>query len=181
MKKLSKEFEGNIAAVILIFITIIMTVQIFMRYVMNNSLSWAEELVLYVFPYFIFFGGAYAVVTKSHIALDALLYLIPRKARLYAVIFGQLLWGFCLAAISFFSFQYFNFLNDTAVVTTALKLPTSISFLGVGLGSIFMFIRVIKSAINNINIMKNGGSFLEEHDNQTSSIENNEERMDIID
>ena len=45
--------EAGLASLLLAVIVTLITVQVVMRYVMQNSLSWSEELTLWLFVWFI--------------------------------------------------------------------------------------------------------------------------------
>jgi TRAP-type C4-dicarboxylate transport system permease small subunit len=55
--------------------------QVFGRYVMNNTPTWAESLALVVVLYVTMFGTAVGVRDAGHIGLESLLVLAPEKLR----------------------------------------------------------------------------------------------------
>jgi TRAP-type C4-dicarboxylate transport system permease small subunit len=56
--------------------------QVFGRYVMNNTPTWAESLALVVVLYVTMFGTAVGVRDAGHIGLESLLVLAPEKVRM---------------------------------------------------------------------------------------------------
>lgn len=55
--------------------------QVFGRYVLNNTPTWAESLALVVVLYVTMFGTAVGVRDAGHIGLESLLVLVPENVR----------------------------------------------------------------------------------------------------
>lgn len=52
-------------------VTVITTfLQVFYRYVLGNSLSWSQEVLMISFVYLVLFGAALAVKNKEHLRVD---------------------------------------------------------------------------------------------------------------
>ena len=77
MKKILKWLDDNIELYICVFLmsfmTLLVFVQVVMRYVFNNSLSWSEELARYTFIWLIYIGISYGCKLRKHIKIDAAL------------------------------------------------------------------------------------------------------------
>ncbi len=70
--------------VVVILMTIMVTtlaLQVFYRFVLDNPLSWTEELARYAFVWITFLGGAVAYRRRAHIVVDVMLHLVPIRAR----------------------------------------------------------------------------------------------------
>ena len=91
VKFLNDYLEETICVILMSVMTIVIFIQVIMRYVMHNSLSWSEELARYCFIWLIYIGIAYGCKLMKHIKIDAALKLFPEKARPYVVILGELL------------------------------------------------------------------------------------------
>lgn len=76
-KKLT--FAEKILAVIFGIIIITMFSQVVFRYVFNQSLYWSEEIVRYLFVWFVFIGGAAVIKDGNHIGIDFILLKLPKK------------------------------------------------------------------------------------------------------
>lgn len=57
------------------------TVAVFFRYVLNDSLVWAEELARYCFVWVTFLGGGLGVGKNIHVGVDSLVMLLPARQR----------------------------------------------------------------------------------------------------
>ena len=88
---LNEYLEETSCVCLMSFMTVIIFIQVVMRYVMHNSLSWSEELARYCFIWLIYIGVAYGCKLMKHIKIDAALHLFPEKVRPYIVITGEVL------------------------------------------------------------------------------------------
>lgn len=86
---INEYLEETICVCLMSFMTVIIFIQVVMRYVMHNSLSWSEELARYCFIWLIYIGVAYGCKLMKHIKIDAALHLFPEKIRPYIVITGE--------------------------------------------------------------------------------------------
>ena len=86
LKFLNDYLEETICIILMSVMTIIIFIQVIMRYVMHNSLSWSEELARYCFVWLIYIGVAYGCKLMKHIKIDAALKLFPEKVRPYITI-----------------------------------------------------------------------------------------------
>lgn len=57
------------------------TMQVFNRFLLNNSLSWSEELQKFSFIWLVFFAIPVAYQRGSHLCVDAITNLFPTRAR----------------------------------------------------------------------------------------------------
>jgi TRAP-type C4-dicarboxylate transport system permease small subunit len=64
----------------LVLMTIIIFAQVFVRYLLNNSLQWAEPSAVIIMGWFIFLGAAVGVREGYHLSFDVLLTVLPDRA-----------------------------------------------------------------------------------------------------
>ena len=69
----------NILAILLGVIVVVMFAQVFFRYVLNNSLSWSEEIVRFLFIWLTFWGAALNIRDKWHIGVDFFVTQLPQR------------------------------------------------------------------------------------------------------
>ena len=63
--------------------SIIIFIQVVMRYVFQSSLTWSEELARYMFVWLVYFSVSYTARREKHIRIDAAINLYPKKAVSY--------------------------------------------------------------------------------------------------
>ena len=90
-----------IAGLLIAAITVLVTVQVFARYVLNNTPPWSEELCRYLFIWASFLGACVATRRAAHLGVDSLVSRLPAGARevlrhavtaLIVVFAGLLVW-----------------------------------------------------------------------------------------
>ena len=86
----------------LVVITLIIPLGVFMRYALNNPLSWPEPASVIMMVMFSFLGGAAVYRANVHIAVQALLNAVSPGVRRW------MLWGVdaCMAATALFMLIY---------------------------------------------------------------------------
>jgi TRAP-type C4-dicarboxylate transport system permease small subunit len=86
----------------LVLITLIIPLGVFMRYAMNNPLSWPEPAAVIMMVMFSFLGGAAVYRANVHIAVEALLNAVSPKVR------RGMLWGVdaCMGTTALFMLGY---------------------------------------------------------------------------
>jgi len=67
---------GSIAAIVIITLA-----AVFWRYVLNNPLSWVEQVSTMIFVWVIFLGSAVLYRQNLHIGVDAFLFMLSEKNR----------------------------------------------------------------------------------------------------
>ncbi|HVY00182.1 MAG TPA: TRAP transporter large permease subunit [Pseudorhodoplanes sp.] len=70
----------TVASLLLLATVTIALVQVFWRYVLNDSLSWPEEMAKFLFVWFVFLGAAMVTHRSRHITIDILQRSLNRAA-----------------------------------------------------------------------------------------------------
>src|SRR5436309_1420315 len=140
--------EDWIAFVLFWALAIIVFLQFFTRYVLNDSLSWTEEIARYGLMALTFIGGAVVTRKKAHIAVELVSNLMgpgPLRAALLALVDFVTL-GF-MALLAYFSVTIIERMHSQRM--TVFELPMSIVYGAVGLGCFMMLARQIQVVWRN--------------------------------
>lgn len=70
-----------VAGALLVTIALLMTAQVFQRYVLHAPLTWSDEVVSLAFTWLCFLGAVIALKHRGHIALTFLIDACPPTAR----------------------------------------------------------------------------------------------------
>jgi len=100
---------------------VIVAVQVFFRYVLNQSLFWSEELARFLLVWLTFFGASVAYYRKAHPGIDILYSKMSpsiRKASAVLIHIASILL-FCIMIFYGCQFAYFVRLQ----ISPALQLP----------------------------------------------------------
>ena len=104
----------------LVVITLIIPLGVFMRYAMNNPLSWPEPASVIMMVMFSFIGGAAVYRANVHIAVEALLNAVKPGARRF------MLWAVdaCMGATALFMLGYGIQLCRVTQYSTMAEFPS---------------------------------------------------------
>lgn len=69
------------AALLLIAITLVVTMQVACRYLLKDLPAWSEELSRYLFIWSVFTGACVALVRHAHVSIDSLVSRLPESLR----------------------------------------------------------------------------------------------------
>lgn len=117
----------------LITMSILIGVQVFFRYVLNNSLFWSEEVGRILLVQITFIGSSIAVRAGAHPGMDALLLRIPSQYRYY-ISLGVLFFSFLFfMALAYYGAQFSWFIQHQ--VTPTLSISRAIPVLPLVLGA----------------------------------------------
>lgn len=142
------KIEENLLYYSLILTVSLIFIQVVMRYLFANSLSWSEEMSRYVFIWQTWMGASYATRMKRHLRIEALtdsLHGLPRRILEMIVL---ALW------ISFGSFLVYKGYQLTKMiwlrgqVSAAMEISMAFAYAAIPVGSFFMTIRLIREAYN---------------------------------
>jgi TRAP-type C4-dicarboxylate transport system permease small subunit len=151
--KFSDEFENYIASFLLGVMVIASTLGVLYRYVIQEALSWSEELSRFSFIWFCYFAASYAVAKKSNIIIDLLDLTLAKRAKWlpkYLRGIGFLCWlGFSIFMI-IVGFQYLLKTQAIGEVSAGLKLPISYVYASVPIGFALMTFRLFSQLIGDI-------------------------------
>jgi TRAP-type C4-dicarboxylate transport system permease small subunit len=131
--------------VIGVSLTVVMVVAVFLqvvfRYVVNQPLSWSEELARYVFVWASMLGASMGVKRKSHFGLDALLKLFPQtqKKAIEIVLY-------CLMSIFLIVLVYYGtkFSSELYVQTApGLNITMAVPYAAIPMGGLLMLCHIL--------------------------------------
>ncbi|WP_321499731.1 TRAP transporter small permease [Breoghania sp.] len=91
LRWLDNNLEITLSVALVSAMTVILAIQVFMRYVIGASLYWSEEVARYMFIWLIYLSISHGAHRMRHIKLDAALSLFPVPLRKYVVIIGDIL------------------------------------------------------------------------------------------
>jgi len=129
---------------------IIISAQVWYRFVLNDPLSWSEEAARYLFVWISFMGAAAGVRYQVHLGIDLLDKLLPPGVYRVAVVLVNLIIQIFLLVIIYWGFKILGIIQfqESPSMHISMRYP----YMAVPVGSIFMLInslRVSAAAIQN--------------------------------
>jgi TRAP-type transport system small permease protein len=77
-----RNFEEIVVGTLVVVMSLCAFTNVIARYFFNSPISWAEEFASDCFIWLVFFGAAVCTKQKRHIAVDALLMILPARLQL---------------------------------------------------------------------------------------------------
>ncbi len=94
---LDEKAEEQISICSLAIITAVMTLQVFCRYVLGNSLSWSEELCRYLLIWWGMLSLSYCIKKRNSIRVEMIKNLLPKRIQyLLSILENLIMIVFCL-------------------------------------------------------------------------------------
>ena len=152
LKTINEKLEISICMFLICFMTILIFIQVFMRYVMQSSLSWSEELARYVFIWLIYIGVSHGAQTMRYIKIEAAMGLFPKKVRPYITIVGDVLFLLFALFIFIIGFHLSFRIMQMGQSSPALRMPMWMVYAAPAVGyglTVFRQIQVIIYRIKN--------------------------------
>jgi len=158
IKWLDEYLEISICVALMSIMTLLIFVQVIMRYVFSSSLSWSEELARYLFIWLIYLGISYGCKIRKHIKIDAALGLFPKNTRKYVVILGDIVFFAFAIYIMVTGYELVLMQIKLTKVSPALQVPlqyvAAAPMIGFGLAA-FRQVQTIVFRVREINSIKN--------------------------
>ena len=113
-----------------------LALQVFYRFVVQDPLSWTEELARYAFVWVTFLGAAVAYRHGSHVAIETIVLLLPHRAQ---VALAWVVDALMVVALAVLLVQGLGIVEATANVrATMLQVPMSWIYASVPVSAVIM-------------------------------------------
>ncbi|GEM79085.1 TRAP transporter small permease [Vibrio superstes] len=144
MKWLNENLEGAVGALLLAVIVILITMQVVMRYVFQNALSWSEELTLWTFIWFIWIGIAYAFKERKHVKVTFFQDLLPSKVKKVIEIMIDIAVVVFLLTMTYQSYKLITLPYVLSQKSVVLNLPIAVMYASAPVGSLLSVFRIVQ-------------------------------------
>ena len=132
--------EDALGVLLLAIIFTVMVAAVVFRYVINDSLIWAEEVARYAFVGLVYTGIATGFRRRSHVRIDLIDHVSPRLVRVNSVLVGIL-------SAMFLAFLLVQAVGITRVLQTSrsasLQMPMAWLYWLVALGILLGLVRLV--------------------------------------
>ncbi len=129
LKYLDEHFEESLVVLMMAAMSVIIGLQIFMRYVMGASLSWSEELSRYLFIWATYLGVAYGVRKDAHIRVSMVTDAMSRRNAAYIRILTHVIFG---------AFAVFVMYQGWIMVEKTFRFGQKSASLGIPMGFVYL-------------------------------------------
>jgi C4-dicarboxylate transporter, DctQ subunit len=95
--KIGRHFEEGFLSILLVFMTLLVFMEVVLRFAFNTGINWAQEVTLHTSAWFVLFGISYGVKVGAHIGVDAVVRLLsPELKRICSIIAVALCLVYCV-------------------------------------------------------------------------------------
>jgi len=133
------------------FMSLLLFVNVILRYVLLQPIAWAEEVALYLVVWVVFIGGSVAVRTRGHIAIDLLPLILPPSARRWLAVAVQVVTISFLAAFFWYSLQHTLRVRSIDQLTPILQAPMWLTYLAMPVGTFLMGLRTLQVLMKTLD------------------------------
>lgn len=154
MKFLNEHLEACFIVPLMFLMSIIIFIQVVMRYVFHSSLTWSEELARYLFVWLVYFSVAYTAKKEAHIRIDAAINVYPKKARPYVEIISETIVLVFAVFIAITSVTVFQKISASGQVSPALQVPMQFIYAAPLVGFVLTAIRQVQCIARKIKALR---------------------------
>jgi len=151
------KFEEIVSSCALAAMAIIIILQVFQRYVVQQSLDWPEELARYLFIFAVYVGSSYAAAERRHLEVTIARTVFGAKIGNYFTILAYLITVIFCGIMFVWGIMMVQFVIETNQVAPALQFPMWIAYICIPFGFLLMGLRTV-IVIKNIVLKKNNGN-----------------------
>ena len=152
MKKITKIYDSLEAFVLVLalaFSTLLIFVQVIFRYVLNDSITWSEELARYIFIWMIWLGTSVSMKQKEHIRMDMLMNAVHGKGKLVLdLVSGIIMLAFCIFLVKY-GWDLVASMMSRGNKSVALRLPMWIVYSSLPFSQLIVALRLIGSIVSD--------------------------------
>jgi C4-dicarboxylate transporter DctQ subunit len=141
------------------FASLLLFVNVVLRYWFLAPISWAEELTLYLMAWIVFVGSSVAIRTRGHIAIDLLPLTLSPAGRHRLAIFIALVMLAFFAVFFYYSGQHTLRVRSIGQVTPVMQAPMWLAYLAMPAGSALMFVRTCQLIVRLLRESSRDGKF----------------------
>jgi TRAP-type transport system small permease protein len=127
---------------LMVLLVLLVSVQVFTRYVLNNPTSWSEEAANFTQVFLVFLGGTLAIFQKRTLRITFFVDRLPPRLSAAIELAMKILILLFLITLVWYSFFAITRLHNQ--ITPGLRLPKSFLFVSVPLGGILMLIATLR-------------------------------------
>ncbi|MEL7649375.1 MAG: TRAP transporter small permease [Sedimentibacter sp.] len=146
IKWLDNYLEKSICAVLLSSMTIIITLQLILRWT-GLPLDWTEEIARYCFVWLIYIACSYGVKERAHIKVDAVMLLFRGKGKFIVQVVSNVLFAIFAAVITYQGVLLLIKMGSSGQVSPAVQIPMVVPYSSYTIGFIMVLIRLVQDTL----------------------------------
>jgi len=142
--RLTDQLEEGVISLLLVGMTVLVFVEVVMRFVFSAGFLWVEELTLHISAWMVLFGASYGVKVGAHIGVDAIVRLLPPAVRRLASMFAVVLCLVYCALFGYGAWVYLAKVHKIGIELEDMPIPKWIAHSILFIGFILLAIRFLQ-------------------------------------
>jgi len=147
---INKKLEEIIGIFLLFSIIIIMSIQIFFRYVLSNPLSSPNELARYLFVMYVYICVSYAIKKESHIRITFILKKLPKILSEIILYAGDIIWVIFSIIMTMQGIKFVKYMLERNYINPIFRIPLGILYMIIPIGFGLMVIRIVQNIYKHL-------------------------------
>ena len=135
--------EEAIICILLVATTLLVFVDVVMRFGFNTGFMWSQELTLHMSAWMVLFGASYGLKVGSHIGMDAFVKLFPSTGRRILTAIAAILALIYCGLIFFGSWIYLKKMHLIGIELEDMPIPAYLAHSLLLVGFLFLIIRLL--------------------------------------
>lgn len=155
MKYIMDHLEEFFMIPLIFAMSIIIFIQVIMRYVFQSSLTWSEEMARYMFVWLVYFSVSYTARREKHIRIDAAINIYPKKMRPYIELVSEIIvLGFAIF-IAITGMTVFHKIAWSGQMSPAMRIPMQFVYAAPMIGLGLTAIRQVQCILRKVKALGN--------------------------
>lgn len=146
MKKFLDYLIEAACALAVVALTVIVTLQVFNRFVLKTPLAWSEDLAMLLFQWVVFLGAALGVKRMRHFGIELVVRQLPERLRHMVELLTPIVMAIVALVMIFQGWTILTF-NTTRVFST-MDLTYVWAFLPIPLSGVLILIYLVQVEID---------------------------------
>jgi TRAP-type C4-dicarboxylate transport system permease small subunit len=142
-----EHFEELFIGIFSFLMVVVIAIQVFMRYVMKDSLPWSEEFARYCFIWLVYLGISYGVKKQKHMSVDVLFLALKEKGKSIIQMIGNGLFLVFALFGTIYGYEITLKLLTWGQLSPALSIPIGYVYLAGPIGMGLTSIRLVQQII----------------------------------
>lgn len=143
IKNFYNQAEEYLLVTSLAFTVVLVFIQVVMRYVFNQSLSWSEELCRYIFIWQVWLGASLGFRTNQHIAIEMVYDKLKGKLKVIYMLLAYIITlAFNLFLVKY-GFDLVGTMISRGTISSGMRIPLYIVYLSVPVSSFIIVLRLV--------------------------------------
>lgn len=134
--------------VIILGTSLLLFLNVVMRYLFLSPIYWAEELARYLMVWLIFLGSGYLAGQQDHISVNIITRFLGSRGNLILETFVNLVNVVFCAALTYYSWRHVMRVCSAHQVTPALEMPMWLAYLAIPAGGALMTLGYVLSLLS---------------------------------